>query len=46
MVFVGLMVTIVILDLLAIQFGADSREGFDDTRRQAPGFWRNEGGER
>ena len=37
------MVAIVILDLLALRFGADSRDEFGDARRNAPGFWSNEG---
>jgi hypothetical protein len=43
--FVALIVAIVILDLLAFRFGADSRDGFGDARRHAQGFWSNEGAE-
>ena len=45
-VVLALIVAIVILDLLAFRFGADSRDGFGDARRHAPGFWSNEGAER
>jgi hypothetical protein len=46
MVLVACIVAIVILDLLALRFGADSRDEFGDARRRAPGFWSNEGVER
>lgn len=42
-VLVASLVAIVILDLLALRFGADSRDEFGDARRNAQGFWGNEG---
>jgi hypothetical protein len=46
MVLVVLIVAIAIFDVLALRFGADSRDGIGDARRTAPGFWSNEGIER
>jgi hypothetical protein len=46
MVLAACIIAIVILDLLALRFGADSRDEFGDARRTGPGFWSNEGVDR
>jgi hypothetical protein len=46
MVLAAWIIAIVILDLLALRFGADSRDEFGDARRTAPGLWGNEEFER
>ena len=44
MVLVAWIMAIVIFDLLALRFGADSRDAVgDDARPTAPGLWSNEG---
>ena len=42
MVAAALIAAIAIFDLLAVLFGADSRDGLGDARRSARDFWNNE----
>ena len=46
MVAAALIAAIAIFDLLAVLFGADSRDGLGDARRSARDFWSNEGDRR